>query len=104
MSIWQSPVSEGDLLKILTGSGVLTDLAIGTTVVEEFDHSGDFTFGISPMPEFVVPTGVLVRVLAEGTDGGQFTVEFVNVSYATNMGYGGGGPDVPYSWTRRGTA
>jgi hypothetical protein len=102
--IWQSPVSIGDLLTTLAGTGRLDDFAIGTTYLLEVDHSGDFAFGMCPMPEFVVPDGVLVRVLAETTDGGQFAVELENVSYATDLGYGGADPDVPYSWTRRGTA
>lgn len=102
MSIWRSPVSEGDLLLTIQGAGVVTDLAIGTSAVLSVDHTAEGVFGQCPMPEFTVPAGVLVRVLAEETDGGQFSVEIVNESYASDQGYGGADPDIEYSWIRRG--
>lgn len=108
--IWRSPISTGDLTETITGSGVVQDLATSSVGLVYVDHSDDAVFGLAEAPSVTVPDGVTVRVLEAAevggvmsyTDGSGFVLEITNDAYAGDLGYGGGGPDVAYTWTRRG--
>ena len=101
-------VGRPQALEEILGSGVLSDVSDSTTYVVDIDHSADASFALAEMPRFtVIPGGVHVRVLADGTDGDGFRVEIVIpagyvAAYGYDYGYGGGGADVLYSWARRG--
>jgi hypothetical protein len=108
----------GDMLYTIGETALWVDnLAIGATALVAVDHTPagaptatDCEFALAEAPVVVVPIGVTVRVLACGTVGGVakvtnglgFVLEFVNVSYSTDYGHGGAGPDIGWSWTRKG--
>jgi hypothetical protein len=105
------------LYTIGVSGGSITGLPAGQTALVAVDHTPagaptatDCEFAAPFAPVVTVPIGVTVRVLACGTVGGVakvtnglgFVLEFVNVSYSTDYGHGGAGPDIEYSWTRKG--
>lgn len=100
MSIWTSPVSEGDLIQEVSGSGTAT-VSNGSSIVVVIDHAAEAQFAVAFPPHFEVPANAYVRLLANARDGGGnlvaegdgFAVEILN-----NTGTG----SVPYTWTRKG--
>jgi len=89
MSVWRSPVSEGDLLLTMTDDDTIDALSVDGTRLIYVDHSGEGVFADNPSPIITVPDGgVTVTVLAgaivdavyQTTDGSGFVLSVYNVS------------------------
>lgn len=81
------------------GTGWLTGMKVGDRVVITYDHSDVAEFALAEPPNFEISADFTVYVLANGTDGRQWSVEVV----CTSSGGEYPGSEVcMYTWTRRG--
>ena len=87
-----------------SGSGWIEDLAENTSVRLTVPHADQVEFALGGVPHFDVHDDLVVRLLADGTDGSQFTVEIERPTgaYGYDYGYGGGEADYQYTWERAG--
>lgn len=94
---WEIPVSKGDLITVIDGSGSVESMQIGESVRIDVNHINQASFGVASVPSFVVPEGYFVRLLVDVTTVTSFAAEIVNES-ATYVE----GGDVDYTWERQG--